>query len=76
MIKVSIFLVIFFVFSVNVFAIKSIKLDTLNTIDFEIKGKTVSGEKLYNILKIGLDKKYLDPSNKMNFVNNLIVKLD
>ncbi|MCP4523976.1 MAG: endolytic transglycosylase MltG [Candidatus Gracilibacteria bacterium] len=52
------------------------EIGELQNTNFHIAGKTISGEKLYRLFDQGLDNKYLDPQNKMNFVNNLLTKLE
>jgi len=73
--KIFIFIILFFVFTINTLAFQTVKIDKFNNLNFEIKWKTISGNQIYGHLKIWLDKKYLDPVNKMNFTNAIIVKL-
>lgn len=73
--KIIIFLVLFCLFSLNTFALYEKNIPELNNIKFIIKGKNISGQILYIGYKDWLDIKYLDPINKMNFTNNIIVKL-
>lgn len=47
----------------------------IKDISIKINNKNISWEVLYNKLQIWLNKKYLDPVNKMNFTNKIIIKL-
>ncbi len=47
----------------------------LENINISIKGNNISWESLFNKLDNWLNKKYLDPVDKMNLSNNIINKL-
>lgn len=49
--------------------------EALKNISITFKNTSISGEELYSKINYSLDKKYLDPVNKMNLTNDFIIKL-
>lgn len=73
MIKILLFIFTFFLLFYHSFVFAN---KALQDITITVKWSSISWEDFYNRITQWLDKKYLDPVDKMNFANNIIIKLD